>query len=372
MLLGVIAVALAEGVIHFGEIFPDSLSYIPTALWFLGKSMPASCGLCSYRLLRPVVPALAALLSRITDIRTSFAIENLAFWIASAVLLFRFTQTLTKKATEAAIAAILFATATPVLVYGGAVLTDSAGFFFVMVGVYLVVIWDLMRASWIRVVLAALIMSIGILSRETVASVLIFAVVWTAFTKGSWAKLVVFLAVPTVVALSWSHLVGVSYLAWATENAAVAAQNNSIAPAQRLRLLAITLGESFRTEVLGLALLGFIQLSRKRLLKAYLAILLGLGAFVAFAPGEVDVRYTFIMFPAILPLAAYGMTYLAQLIGYSPLANTFRLSDKNRRRVLILFPILVVSLLIVMNNISTLRYLSFPWRAYVDPSIKWP
>jgi len=372
MLLVVVALALGEGVTHFGQIFPDSLSYIPAAFWFLGISMPSSCTICDYRLLRPVVPLLAAILSHVVDIRTAFAIENLAFWVASAVLMFRFTQFLTKKATEAAIAAILFTTATPVLVYGSAVLTDSAGFFFVMVGVYLVVIWDLMKASWSRVAIASLIMSIGILSRETVASVLFFAIVWTLFTKGSWAKLLVFLAIPTVAALSWSHLIGVSYFAWAAENAAVAAQNNSLAPAPRLRLLAITVGEAFRIEVLGLAFLGFIQLSSERPLIAYLAILLGLGAYVGFAPGEADVRYTFILFPAILPLAATGITYLAHLIGYSPLADTLRLSDKNRRQILILFPILLVSLLIVVTNISAIRYLSFPWHAYVDLSVKWP
>lgn len=373
MLLGVIVLTLGEGVTHFGQIFPDSLSYIPTALSFLGKNVPPCVApQCKYRLLRPIVPAVAALLSQLFDIRTAFAIENLAFWLATALLMFHFTQVLSKKVTEAAIAAVLFATATPVLVYGAAVLTDSAGFFFTMLGVYLVVIWDLMNADWIRVVLASAIVSIGILSRETVAGVLFVAIIWTLFTKGSWRRLVVFVAIPTLVALSWSHLVGVSYLAWAGLNVKVAAQVNQLAPAQRVRPFGITIEEAFRPEVLALAFLGFIQLARGRILKAYLAILLGLGASVALAPAGFDVRYSFIVFPAILPLAATGVTYLTNLIAYSPLASTLRLSEKNRWRILILFPPLVVLILVVVNNISTLRYLSFPWHPYVDPSVNWP
>jgi hypothetical protein len=234
---GLVVFTLAEGLAHFGLVYPDSPGYIAAARFFQGKGVPA--GGAEFRLLRPLVPFLASLVNYFVDIRTSFALVNLVFWCAAVVLMFYFTKMLTKDTNASLLSAALLTSAIPLLLFGDAVLTDMAGYFFILLGTYLVIKWDIPHATLQRVCLAGLIVTIGILSREVVASVLIFASVWTLLSKGSISRLIIFLSIPIGISLLWSFAVGVSYATWYTQGGlAFAAAHQQLSLARKgLRLL---------------------------------------------------------------------------------------------------------------------------------------
>ena len=93
-LVAVITITVLEALTHIGQIYPDSASYIKTALFFEGEISRAGLGDAYFRLLRPVVPFAASLLNHAIGIKASFAVFNLVLWLASSLLMFNFTLTL--------------------------------------------------------------------------------------------------------------------------------------------------------------------------------------------------------------------------------------------------------------------------------------
>lgn len=367
---GLVVFSLAEGLSHFGQVYPDSPSYMAAAHFFQGKSVAS--GTAEFRLLRPLVPFLASLVNYFADIRTSFALVNLVFWCAAVVLMFYFTRMLTKDTNASLLSAALLTSAIPLLLFGGAVLTDMAGYFFILLGTYLVIKWDLPHATLRRVCFAGLIVAVGILSREVVASVLIFASVWMLLSKGSISRIIIFLFIPIGIALLWSFAVGVSYATWYAQGglAFAAAQQQLSLSRRGLRLLgSIQYAFGRYPEVIALAALGLLRIKSKGYFKVHIALLIGALAVILAWP-IIDTRFTFILFPIVFPLAGAGLGEAYAIFFDSNLIHLIWPSFRDTKKTRFAFLVLVILVYALITNIVLRGYLSFPWHPYTDPSVK--
>jgi 4-amino-4-deoxy-L-arabinose transferase-like glycosyltransferase len=370
MLVGLVIFSLAEGLTHYGLVYPDSPGYMAAAHFFEGRG--AATGTAAFRLLRPLVPFLASLANYFLDIRTSFAIVNLVFWCASAVLMFYFTKLLTKDANASLLSSALFTSAIPMLLFADAVLTDMAGYFFILFGIYLVVRWDLPHATLKRVCIGGLVLGIGILARENVAAVLIFALAWAILSRGSIPRTIVFCLIPIGISVLWSSAIGVSYLAWYAQGGlAFAAVNQHLSLLQRAYRLLGSIQYSFGLlpEVLVLAALGLLRIQDKGYLKIHISILIGAFAII-FAWPVVDTRFTFILFPSILPLAGSGLEEAYNLIFKGKLVQTIWPSFSDTANSRFAFLLLVLAIYAFITNVVLKGYFSFPWMPYTDPAVK--
>ena len=370
-LVAVITITVLEALTHIGQIYPDSASYIKTALFFEGEISRAGLGDAYFRLLRPVVPFAASLLNHAIGIKASFAVFNLVLWLASSLLMFNLAELLTERIDAAFVASSFFTASIPMLLYGGAVLTDMSGYFFILLGTYLILKLDLGRATYGKVVAGSLVVALGVLSRELAASVIITLVIWVLLTRGSWRRVALMVLIVVSIALAWSTVVGISYNSWLSYNVLNAAQNASFesqnAPvALRLWTWIRTIRIAFRPEVIVLAVVGGASILKRRTkLPAFAASLLGpvivtLG--LALAGAGTDFRYTFTMFPGFLPIASIGMLWLAKQI-----AAFLNSKEDQSEKLAVILTILCVVAFIIETNLITVRFLSLPWDPYVAP-----
>lgn len=369
MLLGLVIFSLAEGLTHYGQVYPDSPGYMAAAHFFQGRV--AATGV-EFRLLRPLVPFLASLANYFVDIRASFAIVNLVFWCAGAVLMFYFTKLLTKDANASLLSAALFTSAIPMLLFADAVLTDMAGYFFILFGIYLVIRWDLPRATLKRVCIAGLVVGVGILARESVAAVLVFALVWAILSRGSITRTIIFCLIPLGISVLWSSAMGVSYVAWYAQGGlAYSAVKQHLSLLRRAYRLLGSIQYAFGRfpEVLVLAALGLLRIQDKGYLKIHISILIGTFAIILAWP-VIDTRFTFILFPSILPLAGSGLEEAYNLIFKSKIVQSIWPTFPDTAKSRFTFLLLVIAIYAAITNLVLRGYASFPWMPYTDPSVK--
>jgi 4-amino-4-deoxy-L-arabinose transferase-like glycosyltransferase len=370
MLAGLLIFTLAEGLTHYGQVYPDSPGYFAAAHYFQGRAPGA--GTWELRLLRPIIPFLASVANYFVDIRTSFAAVNLLLWCGSAVLMFYFTKLLTKDNYSALFSSALFTSAIPMLLFADAALTDMGGYFFIMLCSYLVVKWDIPNAPIRRLCLMGLVLGVGILARESVASALIFALAWTLWSGRSIRRAAILLFFPLVISLGWSYAVGVSYVTWYTKGGLIyAATNQPLSPLRRLLRLAGSVQYSFGRypEVLLLSALGFLGIRDRSLLKIHISIWLGALAIILAWP-VIDTRFTFVLFPSVFPLAGIGLEEAYKIIFKSKLVQAIWPSFPDSVQWRYAFLLLVVAVYALITNTVLKGYASFPWLPYTDPSVK--
>lgn len=167
----ILLLSLLEGSMYFGSMCPDSPGYVKVAYFLNGKEESFH----EARMLRPLVPLFASVLNHVVDIATAFGIVNIALWLTASYIMFRLSKDLLEDADLAWYASILFTTSLPLIRYGSAVLTDMAGFFFIIC-----VLWMTRKYNKTHSILKYLIIGItigvGILGREAVFACLPFFV----------------------------------------------------------------------------------------------------------------------------------------------------------------------------------------------------
>jgi hypothetical protein len=125
-----------------------------------------------------------------------------------------------------------------------------------------------------------------------------------------------------------------------------------------------TLNHAFRPEIIGFAAVGLIRIKDRMNLKRVVAMVVGVSTFLLLEPGVVDYRYTFILFPAILPLAGLGSFELTNFA-----FARVSLSPLGRRRLSILLQVLALVTYAGETNLIVIKYVPFPWKQYVDLTI---
>jgi hypothetical protein len=103
-----------------------------------------------------------------------------------------------------------------------------------------------------------------------------------------------------------------------------------------------------------LAFVGFVKLFRDKALLKYVVIFAGISVFLLAVPGPVDYRFSFLLFPAILPLAANGTIQLTTLVGE-------RVPIGGGKGIVIFLTAMVFLAYAIETNWLALRFVSLPF-----------
>ncbi|MDD5589874.1 MAG: glycosyltransferase family 39 protein [Candidatus Portnoybacteria bacterium] len=119
-----------------------------------------------YRVLKPLVSALASFFSLFLDMKESFLLVNSVFYFLAGFIVFKIIKLLFRDDAQALIGAFLFLTGYPMLNYGIPYISDIGGWFFFILGVYFTLIF-LKNPSWRLAALNGLTAGIGGLAKES-------------------------------------------------------------------------------------------------------------------------------------------------------------------------------------------------------------
>lgn len=370
-LLLVMCICFVEVFLNIGRTLAgDSHRYVHFSLFFLGKQPFLSDILHSEIVaMRPMVPLLASpLILILNNIYLSFGLVSGFFWIGGAVIAYKLGQVLLKDKDLAILVALSYTFAPPLLIYGAGVMTDSAGFFFIGVAVYLTLKREQQdKISSRTYFLDAFIVSFGVLFRETVLFALLFMLVRRFWKKRGFFETLLAVIIVGVFGLLFLHLLGIGpgifvhkYLRATqvhtpSEDWAIVPYLSSLKGAY---VTIITPPKPYFTSLTfwiwtlpallsGLTTaLGFIFSQRRKDL--FLCLLLLFPSSVVWP--AMRARFSFSMWPAILPAMISGLYFALSRL---PHAKERTLSNP---KIYIYFFILVMG---AINTIETLtRYTS--------------
>jgi len=351
MILVVVAFSLLEALTHFGNANPfrgdpalgfDSPYYI-RMLYYLagrvGEPPPAPFSM------RPLMPTLALLLSPHVGINNAFGIVNTFFWVLASVVFFEYCLSTTGNSKLAMYASLLFSSSVPVLVYGGAIGTDAAGYFFLILGLFLILREKRGRKLY---VLEGIVVAVGVLCRET-TSILIPIMFLVRVVRDRLALrslveelLIVSLISALPVAAWWLAVPNPGYTKYFAQNLAVAFTFAKLERA--FYQIAFTFHVCY-----AYFLVGFLKEDDHRALIETYAVLSVVSSYFVFIYfiGVLSSRFVFMVFPIFLQLSAKGILSLGEELADKPLLGRI---GRDRWELLLLVAYVLIS------NVGTAGY----------------
>jgi hypothetical protein len=125
---------------------------------------------------------------------------------------------------------------------------------------------------------------------------------------------------------------------------------------------------AFRPEGVILAVIGVFAAKKIGILRTFTTMLIGLAGFLILTPGVVDYRYTFILFPAILPLAGLGVVEITNyIITRKSISEAISKKPMVGRLIPVLIILILVGYYVLETNRIALRFISLPWNPYITP-----
>ena len=311
-------VALLEGLTHFGIWFGDSNGYVSMVKLFRGTASVEEAQVIYWHgMLRPVVPFLAVPLSYLMSYRDAIATVNLGFLLLGTFFTYLFAKKLLGS-RAAFVSAVFFASAYPSLLFGTAVLTDGPGYAMEIIVLYFL-LFVLEKKSDLRTSLfAGVLIGIAILTKETNLIIIpAFLLLRWLLQRDKLSVSSVFVAavVGTMIALACSQLVGHGYLSFYGEGIAYHTPGYKGALLNP-RLFALSVVYAFGL-CLPFVFIGFFNVDDDRF-KTFCEILFSVGILLAIWPTAPEYRFTFLTFPAALPLAALGMDQASGILARRP------------------------------------------------------
>jgi len=326
----VLCVSLVEVFLNIGRmIHGDSYQYLSFARFLLGKGgyIPPLV------VTRPMVPFLASALTLVFhNIYLSFGLISGFFWISGTIIAYKIGQLVLEEKNLATAVALSYTIAPVLLLTGAAVLTDSAGFFFIGLTIYLTLKRERTRVvSSKTYFLDAFICSVGILFRESVLLALLFMFSRRLIKRKGFLEFLLAALLVGATGLLYLHLLGfdISIFAYKYNTAqrtappgrwgfVAYATSFAIAyvtcvPAPKPYFMSINFWVWTVPTIIYVAftLLGFIFSKRK---KDLLPIMLFLFPSSLIWP-EMSCRFFFLMWPAVIPAMINGMnTVLSRLL----------------------------------------------------------
>ncbi len=165
IILMVLACLNAAGILYFfSEPIErsDTVRYVQTIEYFWGGAEAPSLS----NLVKPLSMVTAALFAPLTGPRGALFLQNLLFYFASIILVFKIIKLLYSNERQAFFGAVLFMTSFPMLENSLSFLTDMAGWFFLILAVYLAL--NFYRKPSLKLTLIAGFLSgIGFLFKES-------------------------------------------------------------------------------------------------------------------------------------------------------------------------------------------------------------
>jgi len=309
-------------------IYGDSYQYLNFALFFLGKGGYIG----PHVVMRPMVPFLASALTLVfNNIYLSFGLISGFFWISGTIIAYKIGQLVLEEKNLATAVALSYTTAPVLLLTGAAVLTDSAGFFFIGLTIYLTLKRERTQVvSSKTYFLDALICSVGILFRESILFALLFMFSRRLIKRKGFLEFLLAALLVGATEVLYLHLLGFDISIFAYKYSV----SQQIAPPGRWGLVAyatsFTLAYVTRVPApkpyfmainfwmwtlptliyVAFTLLGFIFSKRK---KDLWPIMLFLFPSSLIWPA-MSLRFSFLMWPAVIPAMIDGMnTFLSRL-----------------------------------------------------------
>ena len=357
VLLGaLVLLGFVECITHFGQVYPDSPGYMNLSKYLAGKEDLRSPA----RLLRPVVPALAALLEPLFGLGNAYGVVNLIMWISSSLIMFALCRDYLKyDFADAYTAAVLLTTSFPYLRWGGAVLTDMGAYFFILLSLY---IWFHIdhekgncpiKRSEIALILVA---NLGVLTKENVVMVPLFLLLSALFLRRPLRKSIILAGLCLLLPIGWVILSGSDYLHWYLTGGVKYSMERGFPIGPRLLIVAFTYAFGWVGAIL--AIFGFLSEDSDPMIRWHMNVLAA-GLLVVFAWPVADTRFMFILFPSIIPMSLAGLQWICRRLGKRPYLQTIPMW---------VWRVLSVALYVLANNYYT-GILSFPWSPYVDPAV---
>ncbi|MFH0848842.1 MAG: glycosyltransferase family 39 protein [archaeon] len=314
--------ALLEGFTHFGSWHGDSAAYVNIVKAFRGTASAEEAQFMHWHgILRPVVPFLALPLSYVISYRDAIATVNLGFLVLGTLFTYLFTKRLLNNEV-ALVSAMSFASASPTLIFGTAILTDGPGYSMQIILLYFLLFVLEEKKDFKTSLFAGMLIGIGVLTKETSFTVLVFLFLRFLLHKDRLkvSNVLTVALVSIAIPLVWAQLVGYSYLGFYGEG--LAYQSSYIAEIGykgllvHPRLFALSIIYAFYL-CLPFAFLAFFTVDNHQF-KTICEILLSIGILLTLWPTGPESRFTFLTFPAILPLAALGMSEASQILARRP------------------------------------------------------
>lgn len=324
----VLSFALLEGLTHFGNLHGDSMGYISMVHWFMGQATAEEAivhwrgigqgntydePLLSWHgFLRPVVPGLATPLAFIFGASTAIAIVNLGFLLLGTFFTYLFTARFFKNDLLGYIAGVCYASAGPTLVWGVAVQTDGPAYAMLAVMFYTLCFWS--RPGVKSGIVTGVLLGLSLLVKE-ITIVLAFLMLFLLLSQRTKERLtytIVALGIAAAISLSWGLLVvGKTYLSFYGEGIRYAGGAYAGAFAYPV-IFYDTITRGFHA-LIPFLILGFFLVEDKHL-KVLVRILLAGSVLLLAWPTLPEIRFTFILFPVVIPLAAFGMDHAATIL----------------------------------------------------------
>jgi 4-amino-4-deoxy-L-arabinose transferase-like glycosyltransferase len=343
--------ALGECLTHFAQLQGDSSSYIDMVKLFRGVATSQEAQVFTWHgMLRPIVPLLAVPISYVLDYGFAIATVDTIFVLLGTFAVYLIGEKMFDPKV-AFVSGMSFASAMPVLAYGAAVLTDGAGYGMLAVLTYVALFVLPQRQSFRVAVLIGAIVGVGVLTKET--NLLILGLIWVIFlvNRGNLkiAPFLIVTAIAMAISLSWAHVIGQSYLVYYGQGLAYHNATGYSGPLLHPREFLISMESAFEV-ILPFAILGFFYVDDGNF-KKLVEVLVATGSIVLLWPTPPEDRLTFLLFPAIILFAAFGITQASSILGSRPLFKNLSVEAW--------LTILLISL-VVLTNLSGLRVFRLP------------
>ena len=347
LILILIASLNALGILYFfSESIEraDTVRYVQTIEYFWGQADQPSLA----SLVKPLSMITAAFLSPLTGPRGALFLQNLFFYFASIILVFKIIDGLYSNKKQAFYGAVLFMASFPVLENGLSFLTDMSGWFFSLLVVHSAIRFYA-KPGLKLVLLSGLLSGIGFLFKESGAGGAVFFTFLLLLSgKFKWPEktkygLFLFLSVTAPILLSIlliSVLFDYSYLDWYKANLASGGRDYNIQNIIQQLAVMFLLGWVFVAR--GIFREWKDEGGRKAVLLAMVPLF-----FVGFLWPMPVARVLFLGAPVLLCLASRGLLFpkktwaelsllsLFVVINYS-LPNIFGIEELNKLMGLIL------------------------------------
>lgn len=308
--------------------YATALNYLKTGNYEILEQQGQGIVINLSRLLRPLSVLLAFPFIYVVDARNAFGIENSIFIILSAVIMYLYSRYLLESEKLAFYSTFLFLTSFPVVCYGFGVMAEMGTYFFILLTIYLTIRFFKTNGSqkYATVAVIGFICGVGVLMKENVAAGLIFFILMLFFSKINIRKtasqfciLLSFFLLPVLVnqVIIW-HYFDFTYYDWYVFN------NYHYVPSlftgNPLTEYPFGMGGAFGLLLL-FSIFGIIWYARKNLQKNRGRLLILVNIFIAssviillWSGAGAAMRFLFIYFPIIIPMAAYAIGHISSTI----------------------------------------------------------
>lgn len=156
-----IALSIIGSLMYFNQPLADSDHYFDTTRFMQGRNAAIDSPWAS----RMLVPLIAAAFEPVFGMSVTYSLLSILFYCLSSILVYVFFKDFFKNKDIGLICAVIFATSLPLIAWGGRPLIETAGFFFLFLGIAMIE-WCLRKGRVIDYVVIGTVMALAILAKD--------------------------------------------------------------------------------------------------------------------------------------------------------------------------------------------------------------